>query len=39
LEDLNLSDKQVKGSFRFHIYPYMIDDIDGVPVIAVVEME
>jgi kynurenine formamidase len=39
LEDLNLSDARVKGSFRLHIYPYMIEIIDGVPVIAVVEVE
>ena len=38
LEDLNLSDTRIKGSFRLHIYPYMIDDIDGVPVVAVVEI-
>lgn len=37
LEDLNLSDTRIKGSFRLHIYPFVIDDIDGVPVIVVVE--
>jgi kynurenine formamidase len=37
LEDLNLSDTRIKGSFRLHIYPFMIDDMDGVPVIAVAE--
>jgi len=39
LEDLNLSDTRVNGSFRLYIYPFMIDDIDGVPVIAIVEIE
>lgn len=38
LEDLNLSDTRIMGSFRLHIYPFMIDEIDGVPVIAVIEM-
>lgn len=37
LEDLNLSDTRIKGSFRLHIYPFVIDDIDGVPVIAFAE--
>ncbi len=39
LEDLNLSDTRVNGSFRLHIYPFMIDDIDGVPVVAIVEIK
>ena len=39
LEDLNLSDTRIKGSFRLHIYPFVIDEIDGVPVIVVVEKE
>ncbi|MFA4825874.1 MAG: cyclase family protein [Methanoregula sp.] len=39
LEDLNLSDFQIKGSFRLHIYPFMIEHIDGVPVIAAVEIK
>lgn len=39
LEDLNLSDIREKDSFRLHIYPYMIDDIDGIPVIAIIEIE
>ena len=34
LEDLNLSDTRVIGSFRLHIYPYMIGDIDGISVIG-----
>jgi kynurenine formamidase len=39
LEDINLSDTCLKGSFRLHVYPYMIDNLDGVPVIAIVETE
>jgi len=39
LEDINLSDSRVNGSFRLHIYPFMIEEIDGVPVIALVEIE
>jgi arylformamidase len=39
LEDLNLSDIHINGSFRLHIYPFMIDDLDGVPVIAIAEIE
>lgn len=38
LEDLNLLDTRVKGLFRLHIYPFMIDNIDGTPVIAIVEI-
>jgi arylformamidase len=38
LEDLNLSDIRLKDPFRLHIYPVMIDEMDGVPVIAVAEM-
>jgi len=37
LEDLNLSDIQIKGSFWLHIYPYIIDDIDGIPVVGILE--
>jgi kynurenine formamidase len=39
LEDLNLLDIHVKGIFRVHIFPYMIDNSDGIPVIAIVEIE
>jgi kynurenine formamidase len=39
LEDLNLSDIRVNGSFWLHVYPYLVEDIDGIPVIAVVETE
>jgi arylformamidase len=39
LEDLNLSDAGVTGKFHLHVYPYMIADIDGIPVIAIVETE
>lgn len=39
LEDLNLSDAGVNGRFQLHVYPYMIDDVDGIPVIAIVETE
>ena len=38
LEDLNLSDTRIKGAFRMHIYPYFIEDIDGVPVIVIAEI-
>jgi len=38
LEDLNLLDTRVNGSFRLHIYPFMIDDIDGVPVTVIAEL-
>lgn len=37
LEDLNLSDPHIKGEFRLHVYPFVIGDIEGVPVIAFVE--
>ena len=39
LEDLNLSAIGINGSFMLRIYPFVIDDIDGVPVIAIVETE
>jgi arylformamidase len=39
LEDLNLLDINIKGIFRVHIFPYVIDSIDGIPVIAIVEIE
>ena len=39
LEDLNLSDAGVIGRLQLHVYPYMIDDVDGIPVIALVETE
>jgi kynurenine formamidase len=39
LEDLNLSDIGVNGRFQLHVYPYMIDEVDGIPVIAIVETE
>lgn len=38
LEDINLSEIGVVGSFRLHIFPLMIDEIDGVPVIAVADI-
>jgi len=37
LEDLNLSDTRIKGSFRIHMYPFILDNIDGVPAIVVLE--
>ena len=40
LEDINLSDAvEFNGTFQLHVYPYMIDDVDGIPVIAIVETE
>jgi arylformamidase len=39
LEDLNLSDTRIQGSFRLHIYPIMMDETDGIPVTAIVERE
>lgn len=38
LEDINLSDIRIPGAFMMHLYPYFIDDIDGVPVIVIVEI-
>lgn len=38
LEDLNLSDRQLKNPFRIHIFPYFIDKIDGVPVTVIAEI-
>lgn len=37
LEDLNLSDTRINGSFSIHIYPFMIAELDAIPVIGVVE--
>ena len=39
LEDLNLSDTRIKTAFRMHIYPNFIDDIDGVPVTVIAEIQ
>jgi arylformamidase len=39
LEDLNLSDARINGAFRIHLYPFMIDDTDGIPVTVIVEKE
>lgn len=39
LEDLNLSDERIKGAFRMHIFPHFIDDIDGVPVTVIAEIQ
>ena len=39
LEDLNLSELQIKEAFRMHIYPHFIDDIDGVPVTVIAEIQ
>lgn len=38
LEDINLSGIRVKESFSLHIYPIILENIDGVPVIAVAEI-
>lgn len=39
LEDINLSDIRYNEAFRMHIYPHFIDDIDGVPVTAIAEIQ
>jgi len=39
LEDLNLSATWIKDAFRMHIYPHFIDDIDGVPVTVIAEIQ
>jgi arylformamidase len=39
LEDLNLSDIRIKEAFEMHIYPYYIDDIDGIPVTVIAEIQ
>ena len=39
LEDLNLSEIRYKEAFRMHIYPHFIDDIDGVPVTVIAEIQ
>ena len=39
LEDINLSVVQYKEAFRLHIYPHFIDDIDGVPVTVIAEIQ
>ncbi|MCX6701243.1 MAG: cyclase family protein [Methanomicrobiales archaeon] len=39
LEDLNLSDTRIKEAFRMHIYPHFIDDIDGVPVTVIADIQ
>ena len=38
LEDLNLLDIRIKEAFRIHIYPHVIDEIDGVPVTVIAEL-
>jgi arylformamidase len=38
LEDLNLSDMQIKEAFHMHIFPHYIDNIDGVPVTVIAEI-
>lgn len=38
LEDLNLSsDELLNGSFTLRLYPFIYDDLDGVPVVALAE--
>ena len=38
LEDANLSDvRLLDEAFTLHIYPFLIDDLDGTPVIAIME--
>lgn len=39
LEDCNLSDIRIFGKFRLHIFPYITDEIDGVPVVAFLERD
>ena len=39
LEDLNLSELQIKEAFGMHIYPHFIYDIDGVPVTVIAEIK
>lgn len=38
LEDIDLSDIRIQGAFMMHLYPFLIDDIDAVPVIAIAEI-
>jgi len=38
LEDVNLADvRLLAGVYTLHVYPFLIDDLDGVPVVAVME--
>lgn len=39
LEDLDLSDSRISGRFRLHVFPFVIESIDGVPVIALAEID
>lgn len=40
LEDIDLQDpKVIRGKYILHLYPYVIDALDGIPVIAILERE
>jgi arylformamidase len=38
IEDMDLSDTRLlEGAYTLHVYPFLVDDLDGVPVIAIME--